>query len=133
MKFNLIKFGNNFSRILILLVIIYILFNLGRSIFNNYSVNEKIAKINNDIADLEKQNQYFINQNLYYQTDTFKELEARRKLGLKKEGETVIIAPDNKNEPLIVNSTEASNQKSESSLQVIIPNYIKWWNYVLGK
>lgn len=131
MKFQFKSIANNFSRILILLVIFYILFNLGRSIFQNYRVNEKINSIDTDIADLENQNQLLKNQNLYFQTDTYKEIEARKKLGLKSEGETVIIMPDNKDSQ-DDNSNIISN-KSNSKNPEFSPNYTKWYHYVIGK
>lgn len=133
MKINFIKLGNNFSKIIILLVILYILFNLGRSIFGNYQVNEKILTVNNEITDLANQNQMIKNQNLYYQTNTYKEIEARRKLDLKKEGETVVIVPENSDKTDTINISDPTNNNNSSKKIVIIPNHVKWWNLLIGK
>lgn len=134
MQFNFSKIANNFSRIIILLVIIYILVNLGRSILGNYKVNEKIVGVNNEISDLEEENQFLKNQNLYYQTDIFKELEARRKLGLKAEGENVVIAPDNSDTAdSLDNSSISISNKNVQNKTTVVPNYVKWWWYMLGR
>lgn len=124
---------NNLTRIFMVLVIIYILFSLGKSIFTNYKINEKIANENQQVSDLQTENLFLKNQNLYYQTDIFKELEARRKLGLKKEGETVVIAPENKG--LDTNQTNggSSNQETSGSIQSKTSNYLKWWWYMMGQ
>lgn len=132
MKLVFQSFTNNLVRFLLVLVILYILFNLGRSIFQNYQVNEKINRINTDIADLQKQKQALLNQNLYYQTDTFKEIEARKKLGLKREGETMVIVPENQQQDN-QNSPNGSSNKTKSSSWEFAPNYLKWWQYVIEK
>ncbi|EKD56255.1 MAG: hypothetical protein ACD_58C00245G0001 [uncultured bacterium] len=133
MKINILSITNNLGRVIILLIILYILFNLGRSIFSNYQVNEKILNVNNEITDLANQNQMIKNQNLYYQTNTYKEIEARRKLDLKKEGETVVIVPENSDKTDTTDISDSTSSDHPSKKIAIIPNYVKWWNFLIGK
>lgn len=127
-KFNFLS--NQLARIVILLVILYIIFNIGKSINNNYQINQKIAKLNQEIAELESDNRQAENINLYYQTDAYKEIEARRQLGLKKPDEKVVIIPENSSDSSAVDDYIKNNQSEEDNS---LPNYRKWWNYVLGE
>lgn len=114
-----------------LLVILYILYNLGHSIFSNYKVNEKIISTTTDINSLKQENELIKNQNLYYQTNTFKELEARRKLGMKADGENVIITPDNKDQSSLSDNSSTPGATIQNK-SAVVPNYVKWWQYMMG-
>jgi hypothetical protein len=65
------------------------------------------------------------NQNLYYQTESFKEKEARKKLGMIKPGETVVALDRNEEEPT------ATTKKVLNEIEK--PNYIMWWNYFFSR
>jgi len=111
----------NFSNVLIFLIIVYFLFIVGRSMYNSYEDHKKIDLRRAEIEELRLKVIYLENQNLYYQTESFKEKEARKKLGMVKPGENV-VALDREGggyQAVVVNN--------ESEIQ--IPNYLKWWNY----
>lgn len=78
---------------IVVAVIGYLLFLTYGSVISNYRTNQKINNLEEEISLLELEKQYLADLNLYYATDTYKELEARRKLGLKKKGEAVIKIP----------------------------------------
>ena len=110
----------------ILLLIIYILFILGRVVWKNYQINVQIEKVNKEIAQLKDDNKNMENLILYYSTDSFKEIEARRKLGLKKPDEKVIAVDVSEEEKPI---ESFFNQSAQRPLPT--PNYIKWWNKII--
>lgn len=78
---------------IVVAVVVYLLFLTYKSVISNYRTNQKIDNLEDEIVLLEIEKQYLADLNIYYSTDTYKELEARRKLGLKKKGETVIKIP----------------------------------------
>lgn len=134
MKEKLQQFSNVFvsiiSKIAMALIVIFILINLGKSVWRNWQMNQEINKTDQEIQNLEKQNQYLKDLITYYQTDSFKELHAKKELGYKKPGESVLIIPDLTND-------QTSDQKSPISSQDknanITPNFIKWYDYVIGR
>ncbi len=67
---------------------------LARNILIISSANQRIQRIKNEIAELEQKNTILKKQIETSQTDEFKEKQARDKLGLVKEGESVIVLPD---------------------------------------
>jgi len=123
------SFLNNSTKVIILLVIIYIFFNIGKSIYKNWQVNQRNEKIKNEISALTDANESLKKEITYFQTQEFKELEARKKLGLKKPDEKLVLIPENvdnrKNSGSLINSSSqnASTQKN-------ISNPAKWFKYV---
>ena len=101
-----------------LLFIIYMLFIVGKTVYKNYTLNKKVSNLQNEINSLEEENNTLKNKILYYQTESFKEKEARQRLGLQKPGEEVIV----------LTPEEEQNQKQEEE-KPKEPNYKKWWKF----
>lgn len=102
--------------------VIYLFFVIGRSILTNYHSNkdleiqaDKITILENELTDM----RYRIN---YYQTSSFKEKEAREKLGYKAPGENVIALPMDKEEEKVAD-------KELGDVILKTPNYKLWWRY----
>ena len=102
---------------------------LGRSIYLNYQLKKQAEEIKREIAKIEKQNKDFQNLILYYKSESFREVEARRKLDLKKLGETVVILPKKEARDFTgeIKADEVNvSAKSETKIE---PNYVLWWRY----
>lgn len=110
------------GNLLLFAIIIYLLFVVGRSVWINYKSNnnldverEKITQLENDVELLQMEITYF-------KTQSFKEKEARAKLGYMAEGEKVISLSGDKPEDKI-----SDQGKKEQELKT--PNYRLWINY----
>lgn len=119
------SFREILSRLAVLLTAGYLLFLFGRSAYRNYQINQRIEELETSISTLEEQNADLKNLIAYYQTETFRELEARRKLGLKKPGEIVIALPEN-------TETPPESENPEEKKQTNIPNPKRWWEFLFG-
>jgi cell division protein FtsB len=112
------------------LVVIYALFLLGKSVWTNYDLRQTIKELNGQIATLEEQKTELNDLNLYYSSDAYKELEARRELGMKLPDEKVAIVGTT---PTPTNfSSQLSNDQSvlkSSSPASTEPNWHFWWDY----
>lgn len=125
-----IKIKNFFNQTLVYLLIAYVFFILGRSIWLNFQIKKQLESTKSQISETEKKNKNLENLILYYQSDSFKEVEARQKLGLKKPGETVVAVP--------VKKYEDYNQETQAQTQEIViskegkplPNWQLWWQYL---
>jgi len=119
-----------FVKIGSVLITFYVIFLLGKSIWTNYDLRQSIHKLNSQIATLQEQKKQLSSLNLYYSSESYKELEARKKLGLKKADEKVAI---------IAGATDASNfpdqlAQDQSSLDSKSggesgPNWILWLDF----
>ena len=111
--------------VLFFLLIVYILFLLGRTVWQNYGINKEIANSQKDISRLQEENKNLQDSIQYYQSTTYKEQQARLKLNYQKPGEKVYIIP-NKNNSQEENQTENTNNNTSDSR----PNYLRWWQFL---
>jgi cell division protein FtsB len=116
------------NKVLVYILVIYTCFILGRSVLINFQLKRQIDLTKKEIANLEQQNQNISNLMLYYQSDSFKEVEARSKLGLKKPGETVVYVPTKKYENY-QQELAAERAKMISNDKTELPNWENWWKY----
>lgn len=117
-------------RITIILAIIYVVFGISKSIWKNWQMVENIKKAQDNLTALQNKNTNLQNLLLYYKTDTFKELEARRQLGLKKPGESVIVIPENSDDKKTSESSADQNNTNQEEKQNS-SNLEKWWHFVI--
>ena len=118
-------------KIIILGTAVYILFNISKSVWRNWQVNQEIKKTEKSLLELEKEKENLQNQIIYYQTTTFKELEARRKLGLKKPDENVVLVPENVDSGQKQKTSFENKNNQEENKK--IPNPLKWWRYLIAE
>lgn len=79
-----------------------------------------VAQLDTENAKLEQR---------YYQTDEYKELAVRQRLGLVTPGESVLILPPNSE--AVKDADSASSQTSTIS-EVPISNFRQWINFLFG-
>ena len=120
-------FSSKLFLLLALVLLILIVLAVGKGILRRYQVNREIKALEVEIAKLENNNQELGELIEYLNTDFFAEQEARLKLGLSKEGENVIVVPDNDSSivSLDIFSNKEYNEKASS-------NPLKWWQYFFG-
>lgn len=92
--------------------------------FRERAIDAEVQKLKVAIADVEQKNKDLHSSLSYLQTNDFQELEAKRQLGVAKEGEKVIVFT---NKSLAIKSSDNSaggdgNQSDQSNPQ-------KWWKY----
>lgn len=105
--------------------IIYLLFVVTKSMTSNYYSNKDIEAEEQKLTNMEAEIISLKNQIAYYHTATFKDREAREKLGYKAAGESVLILPIDKEE-------EKAADSGLTDVGVEKPNYILWWEYFFG-
>lgn len=114
------------------LVIFWLVFLLGRTVWQNWYLKQNIEKLNWQIATLEKEKKDYRNLLTYYQSDSFRELEARKRLGLKKPGEKVVILPTSTPTAPVNFPNEIEQEKNRLAIPspaLTIPNWQLWWQY----
>jgi len=107
--------------ILAILGVLYFLILTGSAAYKNQKTNKEIDKLKIEIETLELDAQNLKNLIAYYQTGSFKEKEARRKLGLVKPDEKMIIISEQ--------STPASSSPAPESEKIHKANYALWWEF----
>lgn len=116
------------NKVLVYALIAYVFFILGKSVYVNWTLKTQIDQAKSEISVINDNNQTLKNLIVYYQSDSFKELEAREQLGLKLPDEKVVAVPVKKYQ----------NFQAESQAQVLtagsgpsdeLTNWQAWWSY----
>jgi len=123
-------FGGLTRALVVLALIVYGAYVIGRSVFANYTINQQIASLRGQIHQIEVDIAELKNLIVYYESDSFKEIEARRRLGMRAPGEQVVILPKPEDRKLPDGTPETviEAQKEKDA----IPNPQKWISYILG-
>ena len=83
-------------RVALIVFAVVLLVDLVRSVDHNYQISRQIRTLTGQMAATRDQLTVLHEVIMYYQTATYKELTARRVLGLAKPGETLVLAPQNR-------------------------------------
>jgi cell division protein FtsB len=75
------------------LIIIYLLVVLAQTVKHNYDLGRQIEDLRAQTVLLQDQKDSLNYSIQYYKTESFREREARSKLGLQMPGENVVIVP----------------------------------------
>ncbi|MBI4185461.1 hypothetical protein HY524_00220 [Candidatus Berkelbacteria bacterium] len=82
-------------RIAIVLVMAYVLLNLGIAVSKNYAINQTIHRLQSEIDALQQRIVVLHHKLIYFQSQSYRALETKRRLSLKAKGEQVVLVPHN--------------------------------------
>lgn len=88
--------SDNIVRVGLAALVILLIANLIRSVEQNYAISREIRTLNTQIADERDQAAIITEENAYYRTDTYHDLEARARLGVIAQGEKLVLVPQNR-------------------------------------
>jgi cell division protein FtsB len=111
------------------ILIFFALYSLIGITYRNYTINQQIKSLQEDITRLGQDNIEKQNEILYYGTSAYIEKTLREKLGYQKEGERIYALPrqDPEKERLI------KEQKAYQSNQDKQPNPVRWFGFFFRK
>lgn len=104
------------------IVAVFILVSLAQEMNRRLQVQREVAKLQQEVHDLEKTIVEMENLNQYFDTDDFQERMAREKLNYRAAGETVVLITEEKpaDEPREPESQIEEGEGERSSAQ-------RWW------
>ncbi len=105
--------------ILGILVMAVIAYNLIGQIINTLKSGDRVSLASDKLNQLVRENSQLRKRLEEVQSPSFVEQEARDKLSLGKDGETLVIIPREKIDLILEASKEAK--------EVRLPNYFGWW------
>lgn len=103
---------------------------IARELFQGHQVRTQVKRLREQVATEQSRQQQLQDLLGYLQSPTFQERQARLELGLKKDGERVVIVPPASTSSTSTNSATASGNDSAAP-DVSAP--IKWLNFFLHK
>lgn len=118
--------ARNIVTVLAVLICFYWAWGAVNSTTRNWSLAEKLKSKQLEAAKLELEVDKNRLERQYYNTDEYKELMARTKLGKKAKGETMVVLPENSEEArtkYIEKTVEQSEFRS---------NFSQWLDFLFG-
>ena len=115
------------------LLTIWLGWSSAKEAYKKHQVKKEIDRLSQEILDLEQKNSNLVSLIDSFQDPDTVELEAKRRLNLKKQGEEVaVILRDKNHEPQnIVQQGEIDSLAPKSSEQdTSSSNVLKWWKYI---
>ena len=93
----------------------------------NYDLQKEIDSKQRDLQVTELETLSLQLEQKYYQSDEYKELEVRSRLGLVEEGERVLVLPPNTQTAI-----DSSKETSRPSRTAPVSNFQQWTNFLFG-
>ncbi|MEK9143115.1 MAG: septum formation initiator family protein [Patescibacteria group bacterium] len=106
-------------RLVIIGVSAILVVNLSRSIWDIWRRRDILGERQAVLKRLEEENKRLKGELTYSESPLFIEAEARNRLGLGREGESIVLMPNDK--------LQMTNGKTEDKTVVSLPNWKKWW------
>jgi len=100
----------------ILVFSLYLVFVLGRELFNLLKKGERTKNTEEKVVELKRENKALKERLEYVKSDEFVEKEARDKLNMAKEDEIIVVLPEN----LEVKPPRPEGQEGD------LPNWQQW-------
>lgn len=124
-KTSIIRKLFSYKLFFLAIILVSVLFGpaLVSEFYRDYQIEREIDSLKKEIDTLDKNNYQLSKLVEYYNTDQFKEMEARKRLNLKKEGESLVIIKQSGED------LKKTSEKEEKENVENLPNYMKWWNY----
>ncbi len=92
---------------------------LGQETYRKYQITQEIQQQRQSIQQLSRENQDLEDLVSYLQTDNYRERVARERLGLQRDGELVVVVPEE----------DAVLVPEEDPLLLERTNPERWWRY----
>ena len=108
------------------IIIVYLVVVLAQTIRRNYTLGKQIDDLRSQMVMAQLQKDQLAYSIEYYKTDSFREREARSKLGLQLPGEHVVIISGKSGAPKPLQTT---NQKPADNRS----NFAQWMDFLGGR
>ena len=119
-------FFSNYFFVLILLLIFFLGSVFVKKFDENKNIDNDLEDLKAEIESLEKNNDDLGKLIEYFNSNFFVEKEAREKLGLKKDGENVIVVKELSDYENNENVIASNNETIYKSMPLV------WWDYFFG-
>ncbi len=123
---------NNLALYVFTALALSLVFSTAKTIEKNKSLEADIDRLAQELAVVELQGEKLRLENEYYKTDSFLELEARRRLNKAAPGEQVLILPSSTIQNAKPIALDQAEQETIVSSFSATANLKQWLTYLLG-
>lgn len=120
------------NRVIIAALMLFALYSNIRIFIQNHQLSAQITKARAEIDQSTYRNKKLALLLNYYQSSSYQEVEARRRLGLKKPNETVLTVKESATEDEDANQLDSVYLNYQPLPPQNKPNWQQWWEYFFG-
>jgi cell division protein FtsB len=110
-------------------IFIYMAVGTAEALWQNYTINKEVSRLKAEIVQIQEEGRQLKYLIAYLGTESFKEREARRKLGYKKPGEQVLALPNSILDEL---TPGQANESTNPDQKPELTNPQKWREFIFG-
>jgi len=127
------RFRNSFSYLWLVVVAGYLTVSAGQAMVRNYQSQQQIVSLQRQLASLQLEKQRLDALLVYYNTDSYKELELRQDFLLVMPGERVYALPESGNVRSLEDEALAGDQQTSTTRtkQSDEPDWHQWLDYLI--
>lgn len=114
--------------LIVIIIFVALAFPISKNISKKYKIDEEILELEKEIQVLEDSNGDFKKMIKYLESDYFVEEQARLNMGLKEEGEGVIVIEQN-----ILGAGIGGRNDLDMNVKRRDLNASSWWSYFFGE
>ncbi|MCT4591861.1 MAG: septum formation initiator family protein [Candidatus Gracilibacteria bacterium] len=119
--------GVNLTIIFCFIVFVWILFAWGQSLVRTYQKDKAIAMFNQENERLKKENARLVPEELFLQSEQYKDKWAKERKNKINEGESVIILPDIDTDTAEAKMEGLTEEERRIAILRSRPNREQWW------
>lgn len=116
-------------------ILLFFAYSVGKEMYKKHSIEQEVSRLEAEIGKLENNKSELSTLLSYVKTDAFVEQEAREKLNLAGEGESLVLMPEADNG--IATSTQQKEESQVAQAEIIkneapaarTNNLERWWQY----
>jgi len=117
--------------LLIGILISWVIYVSSKQVSRNQRIESEVSMLQHEAEKIRRENETLSEKISYFASDNFREQEAKKKLGLQKVNEEVVVI---KSRPETEALSEPETPKpSVSEVGKSAPNYQKWWKLFFGR
>lgn len=120
-------------RLLVAALFLFALYSNIHLIFRNYRLGVRLRETRADVEEMTLRNKKLELLLAYYQTPSYQEVEARRRLGLKKADETTVILKGLPETTANESGHDVFYEQVELAAPAVKSNIVRWLDYLRGR
>lgn len=113
--------------VLLLLVGGYLGYKSWQEHQRNAQIQAEIAKLESEAAKIRRENETLAQKIEYFASPDFQEQEAKKKLGLRRQEESVVALHEVAVLPQAEENLDEKSIRDQKPFSDFTPNYKKWW------
>lgn len=118
--------------VIIVALISWAVYVSSKQFSRNQRIEDEVSALQEEADKIQRENETLTEKIRYFDSNDFREQEAKEKLGMKKAGEEVVVIKSWQEDGQEMSSTGAGMNLSPEQIDEQSPNYEKWWRLFFG-